>query len=162
MRASDLRVHFPVVGRETSALEAARLIAADHLAGLVVADESGVPSAVVSAVDVLALMLPGYLLDDLSLAGVLDEGAAEELLSHAGKHSIGDLLDDEHVRLYDLLTVDSDATIVELSALMADARAQIAQVKGEPGDPPMFLTLPAVMDAILTFCAPVHTSQADA
>lgn len=155
MRASDLQSDLPVVRRDTTALDAARLIAATHLAGLVVADDSGTPLAVVSAVDVLALMLPGYLLDDVSLAGVFDERAAEELWGHAGDHSIGELLDDEHVHVNDLLKVDADATIVEVAALMIDARAQVALVRGEPGAPAMFLTLSTVMDAILTFCAPL-------
>lgn len=162
MRASDLQVSFPVVGRDTSALEAAQLIAADHLAGLVIADQSGVPVAVVSAVDVLALMVPGYVRDDLPLAGVFDERAAEELLSHAEEHRIGELLDDEDVRIYDLLAVDADATIVEVAALMADARAQVALVKGERGAPPVFLTLPSVLDAILTFCTPRDGSRTGA
>ncbi|MHC5795007.1 CBS domain-containing protein [Lacisediminihabitans sp. FW035] len=154
MRASDLQTTFPLVGRDSSALEAARLIAADRLAGLVVVDRSGIPAAVVSAVDVLKLMLPGYVLDDLSLAGVFDEGAAEEVFGHAKDHTIGELLDDESVRVYDLLVVEPDATIVEVAARMADARAQVAQVKGAAGAPPVFLTLPVVLDAVLALCSP--------
>jgi predicted transcriptional regulator len=162
MRASDLRASFPVVGRDTTALEAARHIAANHLAGLVVADKAGSPVAVVSAVDVLALMVPGYVLEDLSLAGVFDESAAEEVWSHAGEHTIGELLDDDGVRVFDLLEVDADATIVEVAALMADSRAQVALVVGAPGSAPTFVTLDAVMDAILTFCATLDKPQADA
>lgn len=150
MHASDLQSDFPIVGRDTTALEGARLIATEKLAGLVVADTNGVPVAVVSAVDVLGLMVPGYILEDMSLAGVFDEQGAEDMWGHAGEHTIGEILDDDEDRLFDLLTVDADATILELAAHMADARAQVALVKGS--GPPQFVRLPVVMDAILKFC----------
>lgn len=162
MRASDLQSSFPIVGRGTSALEAARVIAADDLAGLVIADASGAPVAVIAAVEVLGLMVPGYVVDDMSLAGVLDERAAEEVWGKAGQHTIGDLLDDHRVRKHELLRVDGDDTILEVAARMADARAQIALVKGPRGSDPRFVTLPALMDAILTFCASSGPAQTDA
>lgn len=154
MHATDLHDRFPVVGRDTSAVEAARLIAQDHRAGLVVADKNGTPVAVVSSVDVLRLLVPPYVLDDMSLAGVLDESAAEEVWERASGRTIGELLDDDRVHIYDLLVVDADATILEIAAQMADARAQVAMVAHDPGDEPRFVTLPVVMDAILKFCAP--------
>ncbi len=49
------------------------MIARERLSAIVVADEDGTPVAVVSSADVLGLMVPGYVLDDISLAGVLDE-----------------------------------------------------------------------------------------
>lgn len=152
MHASDLQDRFPVVARGTNAVEAARLIAADHRAGLVIADKKGIPVAVVSAVDVLGLLVPAYVRDDMALAGVLDEKAAEEVWDRASDRTIGDLLDDDNVRIYDLLTVDADATVLEVAAQMADARVQIALVAGVPGEEPWFVTLPVVMDAILRFC----------
>ncbi len=155
MHASDLQDRFPVVGRDTNAVEAARLIAADHRAGLVIADKKGTPVAVVSAVDVLGLLVPAYVRDDMALAGVLDEKAAEEVWDRASVRTIGDLLDDDDVRIYDLLTVDADATVLEIAAQMAEARAQIAMIAGVAGDEPWFVTLPVVMDAILTFCTPL-------
>lgn len=151
MRASELQHPLPVVGRDTDAVEAARLIAVGNQPGLVIADAKGNPSAVVSAVDVLGLLVPAYVLDDLALAGVMDEKAAEEVWAHASERTIGDLLDDKAVRIYTLLTVDADATILEVAAQMADARAQVAMVAG--GSDPQFITLPVVVEAILRFCA---------
>jgi CBS domain-containing protein len=151
MHATDLQSNFPVVARDTSAVAAARLIAEERLAGLVVADAKGNPVAVVSAVDILGLLVPNYMLDDLNLAGVVDEQGAEDMWSHAGDHTIGELLDDDAVRLYDLLMVDADATILELAAQMAGAHAQVALIRGS--DPAQFVRLPYVLDAILKYCA---------
>jgi CBS domain-containing protein len=161
MRASDLQTSLPMVGRNTTALEAARFIAADDLAGLVIADESGAPSAVVSAIDVLGLLVPGYVVDDIALAGVFDEAATEEIWAKAGQSTIGALIDDDRVHIYELLRVDADDTILEVAARMANARAQIALIKGSRGHDAQFVTLSALMDAILTFCAPSGSAQAD-
>ena len=149
MLASDIQVALPLVDRGTSAVAAARHIARDHLAALVVADASGTPIGVVSSADVLGLLVPSYVLQDMSLAGVLDEAGAEEMWSYADNRTIGELLDDDGVRVRELLTIDGDSTLIETAALMVDAHAQIAVVNGT--DPAMFVTLPAVMDAILTF-----------
>ena len=46
MRARDIAELYPVVGLDTPALEAARLIARDRLPGLVVTDRDGEPKAV--------------------------------------------------------------------------------------------------------------------
>lgn len=151
MRARDLQTPIPLVDRTTTALEAARLIATDNLTALVVADEDHRPVAVMSAVDVLGLLIPGYVLDDMSLAGVFDERGSEEVWAAGSRRLLAELLDDVGVRVRDILVVDADATIVELAAQMADARAQIALVKGSPQDEPGFVQLPAVMEAILRF-----------
>lgn len=149
MQASDIQVALPLVERDTSAVAAARHIARDHLAALVIADSSGTPIGAVSSADVLGLLVPSYVLQDMSLAGVLDEAGSEEMWTYADDRSIGELLDDDGVRVRELLTIDGDSTLIETAALMVDAHAQIAVVNGT--DPPMFVTLPAVMDAILTF-----------
>jgi len=149
MLASDIQVALPLVDRGTSAVAAARHIAREQLAALVVADASGTPIGVVSSADVLGLLVPSYVLQDMSLAGVLDEAGAEEMWSYADNRTIGELLDDDGVRVRELLTIDGDSTLIETAALMVDAHAQVAVVN--KADPVMFVTLPAVMDAILMF-----------
>ena len=151
MRARDLQTEMPIVTRETTAMEAARLIAGSNVVGLVIADAKGVPVALVSAVDVLTLMLPGYLIDDFSLAAVFDEQAAEELWGNLHEHTIGELVDDDEVSTRRILTIEGGDTVVEVAARMADARTQLALVKDSPRDHPAFVTLPAVMDAILGY-----------
>lgn len=159
MHASDLQDRFPVVGRGTNAVAAARLIAAEHRAGLVIADKKGVPVAVVSAVDVLGLLVPPYVRDDMTLAGVFDEKAAEEVWDHASERTIGDLFGDDNVRIYDLLVVDADASVLEVAALMAEAGAQVAMIAGPADEEPWFVTLPVVLHAILGFCTPTGESS---
>ncbi|WP_427008686.1 hypothetical protein [Pseudarthrobacter sp. H2] len=149
MRAVDLGVPLPVVRRETTAVEAGRLIADSGLVGLVIANKLGVPTAIVSAVDVLRLMVPGYLLDDVSLAAVFDEAGAGELWEHLADRSVGDLLDDQGVAVRKILAIESDATLVEIAARMVDARTQIALVRDSPREAPTFVTLPAVISAVL-------------
>jgi len=141
------------VHRDTTLFDAARLIADDRLGGLVVVDEEGRPGSVVAAVDVLRLMLPPYLLDDLSLAGVFDEQGAEEVWAPVRTRTIGAVLDDEGVEVYALHRVDADATLVEIAAEMASARVRIALVRGTESTEPGFVTLSAVMDAILRFAS---------
>lgn len=159
MRASDIQTRLRPITRSTTALEAARLVAADRLAALVIADDGGIPVAVVSAVDVLGLLVPGYIMDDLSLSTVFDEAGAEEVWSRAGVQTIAELLDDSGVRKHELLLVDADATLVEVAAQMADEHAQIALVRGTANDP-RFVLLPDVMDAIVTFAGQAPGSDA--
>jgi CBS domain-containing protein len=147
MHASDIQVELPLVDRATTAVDAARLIAENHLSALVVANPSGKPVAVVSSADVLGLLVPNYVLEDMALAGVFDEAGAEEMWNHATDRTIGELLDDDGVRVRELLRVDADSTMLEIAALMVDTHAQIAAVRGTTD---RFVTLPAVMDAILT------------
>lgn len=159
MHASDIQTELPIVDRTTPALEAAKLIASARVGGLIVADLEGHPVGVVWAVDILGHLLPNYLRDDMSLAAVIDEKGAEEMWSATAKLTLGELFDDDGVRIPKLLEVDADATIVEVAAQMADARTQVALVRGPAGSPPRFVTLPSVMDAIATFVA---ASGADA
>jgi CBS domain-containing protein len=151
MRAQDLATPVPMVDRHTSAADAARQIADGQLPGLVVADDRGIPVTVISAVDVLRLLVPDYILEDMALAGVFDERGAEDVWSEGSRRVIGDLLDDQETRMSDILRVDADATLVEVAAEMVDARAQIAVLHGSAESEPRFVVLPAVMEAVLRF-----------
>lgn len=146
MHASDLETTLPLVDRDTPALDAARMIAGERLPVLVITDAKGRPAAVISAVDILGLLIPSYLRDDTSLSGVLDENGSDEVWVEARGRTVGELLDDEGVDVHDLLTVEPDATLVEVATLMAAARASVALVTGGA---PRFVTLPTLTDAIL-------------
>ncbi|MDP3209540.1 MAG: CBS domain-containing protein, partial [Rhodoglobus sp.] len=116
MHASDIAIALPIVDRNTSALKAAKLIAASDVGGLIVANLEGQPVGVVATVDILRLLLPSYLREDLSLAAVVDEKGAEELWTTAASRTLGELIDDDAVRMPDIIAVDEDATIVEIAA----------------------------------------------
>lgn len=160
MRAIDLKTELPLVRRETTAVEAARLIAEGGRIGLVVAEDAGAPVAVISATDVMRLMLPGYILEDLSLANVFDEEGVKDLWGEIDGRTIGELLDDDDVPVREILAIDADSTLVEIAARMADAHAQIARVTGLADDRPFFLTLPVVMEAMLDACEQARSDGA--
>lgn len=149
MHLRDIAISLPVLTRSTTGLDAARRIAGDRLAALVVADASGHPASVLPASAVLGLLIPRYLREDPRLAAVLDDATADELWEAAGRHTVGELLDREGVRVFDVVTVDPDATLVEVATLMAAAGTSIALLGGDPPGGPWFLTLPAVLDAAL-------------
>jgi hypothetical protein len=126
MYASELQVTLATVNRRTPAPVAARLVARTNAALLVLADENGVPAAVIFPPDVLRLLVES---DD------------------AEAFTVGDLLDDDRSRLGAVLRVDGSMEIAELAARMAAAHAQVAIVDG-PGSP-RFVLLPDLLDAVL-------------
>lgn len=149
MRVSELAVSLPVVDRGMSALAAAQIIARDSRATIVVANPAGRPEAVISAVDVLRALMPRYVLDDASLAAVFDEKGADEVWGEVHVQTIGELIDDEESRVMGIVAVDADATLLDVAAQMSQERALVAVVKGPKGESPKFVTLPAVLDAVL-------------
>lgn len=149
MRVSELAISLPVVDRAMSAVSAAQIIARDSRASIVVADSSGKPEAVISAVDVLRALVPSYVLDDVSLAAVFDEKGADEVWGEVPVHTIGELIDDDESRVLGILEVNPDATLLDVAVQMCQERALVAVVKGLEGETPKFVTLPAVLDAVL-------------
>jgi CBS domain-containing protein len=94
VRAEQIVEEFPVVAATSNALEAGRLMAERRLPGLVVTDTDGKPLTILPASQVVRLLVPTYVQDDPSLAGVLNESMAartfapgcEHLLLRAGAH----------------------------------------------------------------------------
>ena len=91
MRAEDLDEQFPIVDVDSDALDAARMIAEHSLPGLIVSDASQKPYAVLLASEVLHLILPRYVQDDITLAGVMGDALADHAQNLAGK-TVGDVL----------------------------------------------------------------------
>ncbi len=125
MRARDIAEAYPVVGVDTSALVAARLIAGDRLPGLVVTDRDGTPKAVLPASEVVRFLVPDYVQDDPTLAGVLGEVPTEWLAGRLRKATVAELLP---VRPAELAVLQSDDTLVELAATMARLRSPLCAV----------------------------------
>ena len=82
-----------MVRRGTTGAEAARVIAEYRLSGLVVADDEGVPIAVVPGSQVLSLVLPQYVRDEPNLSHAYDERGADELCRVLNEATIGELLE---------------------------------------------------------------------
>jgi CBS domain-containing protein len=129
--AADLAERIPTVRRETSALEAAALIAEHRLAALIVADDDGVPLAVVPGPQVLRLLVPRYVLKDPSLAHVYDEAGAQELSANLRRTTVGDLLDDEEVTALEPPSVKPRDTLIEIATAMVQSDSPVILVRDE-------------------------------
>jgi hypothetical protein len=140
MLASDIQTSLPLLNRRTNALVAGRLLTHQYPGGLVVADDDGTPLASISSADVLSLMVP---VDARELG--------EDAWPRVAERTIGDLVENEDIVLGELLHVTADDDLLELAANMVAAGAQMAIVD-DGLDRPRFVSLPAVLDAILALC----------
>ena len=146
MRAEELAEDFPVVTADSDALAAARLLAEHRLPGIVVTDNSGKPFAVLPASQVVRFIVPRYVQDDPSLAGVLNESMADRTADKLGGKKVRDVLPDHLVKVP---SAQADDTIIEVAAVMARLRSPlIAVVK----DGKLFgvITASRLLDAALT------------
>jgi CBS domain-containing protein len=125
VHAGDLVEEYPLVGLDSGALDAARVLAERRLPGLVVTEESGRPYAILPASQVVRFVVPRYIQDDPSLAGVIDESAADRIATQLQGKTVRDLLP-EHPT--ELPTVNADDTMLELAAVMARMRSPLVAV----------------------------------
>ncbi len=125
MHAEDIAEDFPVITIDSDALEAARTLAEHRLPGIVVTDSSGQPYAVLPASQVVRFIVPRYIQDDPSLAGVLSESMADRAAEKLGGKTVRDVLP-EH--LLDVPAAHADDTIIEVAALMARLRSPLIAV----------------------------------
>jgi CBS domain-containing protein len=128
MHAEEIAEEFPVVTMDSNALDAARLLAEHRLPGIVVTDTSGKPYAILPASQVVRFIVPTYVQDDPSLAGVLNESMADRAAEKLGDKKVRDVLP-EH--LTDVPPAKADDTIIEVAALMARFRSPLIAVMKE-------------------------------
>lgn len=133
MQASHLAEQIPTVTRATTALDAARVIAEHQLAGLIVADEAGVPVAVVPGTQVLKLVVPRYVREDPSLAHVYDEAGADELCGALYGKTVADLLDSDEIESRSLPAVLPEDTLVEIASVMVQSHSPVVVVRSRDG-----------------------------
>lgn len=116
---------YPVVELDSDALAAARLLARQRLPGLVVTDASGCPQSVLPASQVVQFLVPSYVVDDPSLAGVLNESMADRVADKLGGRKVRELLPAEPT---ELPRANADDTVVEVAAMMARLRCPLVAV----------------------------------
>jgi CBS domain-containing protein len=137
---------FPVVDVDSDAWEAARLLAEHRLPGLVVTDRDGHPKAILPASQVVRFLVPSYVQDDPSLAGVLNESMADRVADKLGGRKVRELIAQESP---ELAVVKADDTIVEVAAIMARLRCPLAAVMS--GDDLIgVITAPRLLQLALT------------
>lgn len=145
MRARDLAMPFPVVGLDTPALDAARLLASQNLPGLIVVDKDGHPMTILPGTQVLRMVVPAYCVEDPTLARVVDEPEADLSGEALEGRTVDDCLPDEH---RELPVVDPSATMLEIAALMARTRSPLVAVVDEGGFVGA-VTLKTLMDRVV-------------
>jgi predicted transcriptional regulator len=123
--AEQIAEEFPVVALDSNALDAVRLLATNRLPGLVVTDQAGTPVTILPASQVVRLLVPRYVQEDPSLAGVLSESMADHVADKLGDKTVEGVLPKPAP---DMATVKSDDTIVEVAAVMARNRSPLVVV----------------------------------
>lgn len=116
---------FPVVAVDSDAWSAATLLAERRLPGLVVTGADGCPMAVLPASEVVRTLVPTYVQDDPSLAGVLSESMADRVADKLHGKTVKAFLPEDTP---ELAVVRDDDTIVEVAAIMARLRCPLAAV----------------------------------
>lgn len=125
MHANEMAEDFPVVGLESDAWDAVTQLAERRLPGLVVTDAKGSPVSVLPTSQVVRILVPSYVQDDPSLAGVLSESMADRVADKLRGKKVKALIPDDAP---ELAVVKDDDTIVEVAAVMSRLRCPLAAV----------------------------------
>ncbi|WP_405592256.1 CBS domain-containing protein [Streptomyces sp. NBC_01092] len=125
MRARDLAVEYETVSVDSDALDAARLMAEHRLPGLLVLDERGEPKAILPASQMVKVLVPAYVIEDPTLAAVVDEKHADRLCEALAGRRVGDCLSS---KAEPPPIADPDDTALEVAALMARVRSPVVAV----------------------------------
>ncbi|MFF1400134.1 CBS domain-containing protein [Streptomyces sp. NPDC058287] len=131
MRARDLAVAYESVNVDSDATEAARLMAEHKLPGLLVLDEHGAPRAILPASQLIKVLVPPYVIDDPSLAAVVDEKHADRLCQALRGRTVADCLPRD-ITLPPVAAPDD--TALEVAALMAQIRSPLVAVAEKTQD----------------------------
>jgi predicted transcriptional regulator len=146
MRAADVAMPMSTVVETMPAREAARVLAAQDLPGLVVVDGKGRPLTVLAGTQVLRMALPSYCQDDPALARVIDEAAADVIMSGIGDRTVADLLPRTRP---ELPAVHADATLLEVASVMARSNVPLVAVVDRDRVMTGAITLDGLLDRLL-------------
>ena len=114
--STALAVTYPSLPADAPAAAVARVLAEEPVDAVFV-ERHGQLQGVVSDLGLLLRLLPGYILEDPTLAQVLEEDAAELLPAQGAE----------------VAQVDGHATLVEVAAAMVQARAPLVAVRDHDG-----------------------------
>jgi CBS domain-containing protein len=128
VKAEEIAEEFPVVDIDSPALEAVRMLAEHHLPGIVVLSTDGQLYAVLPASQVVRFIVPIYVQDDPSLAGVLAESMADRAAEKLGGKTVRELLQQHQLTLP---AANADDTIIEVAAIMGRLRSPLIAVMKE-------------------------------
>jgi CBS domain-containing protein len=143
MRARDVSMPMTTVTEDLPAREAAKLLAAQDLPGLIVVDAKGRPLTVLAGTQVLRMALPSYCQDDPALARVIDEAAADVIFEGIGDRTVADLLPRNRP---ELPAVAADATVLEVASMMARSNVPLVAVVDDDRVMTGAITLDGLLD----------------
>lgn len=146
MRAADLLAEYPTVTMDAAAIEAARILAAGDLPGLIIVDEDDRPKLVLPGTQVLRLAVPSYIQADPPLARVIDEAAADMFIRELDGRTVRECLPRDPT---EPPIVGLGATVLEIAALMARAHSPLVAVTNADGTLAGVVTMHAMLDRIL-------------
>ncbi|WP_274561096.1 CBS domain-containing protein [Streptomyces spiramyceticus] len=125
MHARDLAEDYETVGLDTDAMDAARLMAEHRLPALLVVDEHGAPQAILPASQMIKVVVPGYVIEDPTLAAVIDERHADRLCEVLRGRTVQECLPRSAAPPP---VAAPDDTALEVAALMAQVRSPLVAV----------------------------------
>jgi CBS domain-containing protein len=125
MQAAEIDEQFPVVDIDSSALDAARMVAEHSLPGIVVVTADGQLYAVLSAAQVVSFIVPIYVQDDPLLAAVVGESMADRAAEKLGGKTLRELLPQRQLTPP---AVNADDTIIEVAAMMERLQSPLIAV----------------------------------
>lgn len=125
MRARDLAEPYPSIAQSDDALAGARLLAEQRLPAVLVLDAYGLPKAILPASQLVRLLVPNYVLEDPTLAAVIDEAHADRLCQALAGRTVDQVLPPGAVLPP---IADAEDTAVEVAALMATSRSPLVAV----------------------------------
>lgn len=117
---------YPVIDLDSDAIDAARLLAEHRLPGILVTDADGAPHSVLPASQVVLFIVPTYVQDDPSLAGVLNESMCGQVVKRLRGKKVRDVIPE---RLTKIPAAKADDNIVEVAALMAKYKSPLVAVQ---------------------------------
>ncbi|ONM48882.1 histidine kinase [Nocardia donostiensis] len=125
MQARDIAVTVPTVWTSDPVAKAMRLMVVERLPGLIVVDAQQRPLTVLPGTQVLRLAIPGSYQSDSTLARTIDEVHADLFWQESGSYTVGDCLPERPAKP---ATVAPDATLLEISTVMADKHSPLIAV----------------------------------
>lgn len=126
MQAAQIAEEYPVIDLDSDAIDAARLLAEHRLPGILVTDANGSPHSVLPASQVVLFIIPKYVQDDPSLAGVLNESMCGQVAKRLRGKKVRDVIPE---RLTKIPAAKADDNIVEVAALMARYKSPLVAVQ---------------------------------
>ncbi|KAB1150138.1 CBS domain-containing protein [Streptomyces luteolifulvus] len=133
MSARELAEPYPSVSTDDDATDAARLLAEHKLPALLVVDRDGQPYAIVPGSQLIAQLLPEFVLEDPLFAAVIDDRELDEVPGKLAGLTVAEWLPRRRFRPP---TVGPDASVMHIAALMARTHTPLVAVVERDGDQP--------------------------